>query len=96
MDKQLFNDLLNATQEMVNIEQGKQTATIMREYDRPNTKAIRTQLGLKQDEFAKAIGVSTSLVQSWEQNRRYPDGAPLKILRLLEKKPEYISELQAI
>ena len=96
MEDNLFNDLIASAEEMVAIESGDVQAGITREYQRPDSKQIRKNLHLKQDEFAAAIGVSTSLVQSWEQQRRYPDGASLKLLRLLEVKPEIITQLQSI
>ncbi len=96
MDDRLFNDLLASAEEMVAIESGTVQATEVREYQRPDSKRIRKSLHLKQDEFAAAIGVSTSLVQSWEQQRRYPEGAPLKLLRLLEVQPEIITQLRAV
>ena len=96
MEDNLFDDLLASAEEMVAIESGNVQATVTREYQRPDSKRIRKSLHLKQDEFAAAIGVSTSLVQSWEQQRRYPDGASLKLLRLLEAKPEIITQLQAV
>lgn len=96
MEQNLFNDLLQSAQEMADIEQGKRQAAISRSHTLPDTKKIRAVLGMKQDEFAHAIGVSPSLVQSWEQQRRTPEGAPLKILRLLEKRPQWIKELQTV
>ena len=96
MDDKLFADLLASAQEMVQIEKGAQQPAAIRTYERPDTKAIRRNLNMKQDEFAQAIGVSTSLVQTWEQHRRYPDCAPLKLFSLLEKEPEFIRQLQAV
>ena len=96
MEDNLFNDLIASAEEMVAIESGNTQEAVMREYQLPDSKRIRKNLHLKQNEFAAAIGVSTSLVQSWEQHRRYPDGASLQLLRLLEVKPEIITQLQSI
>lgn len=96
MDDKLFADLLASTEEAVAIEQGRRPAAALREYELPDVKALRSRLHLKQDELACALGVSKSLVQSWEQNRRFPDGAPLKLLRLLEKQPALLQELQVV
>lgn len=45
---------------------------------------------MKQDEFAQAVGVSPSLVQSWEQRKRIPHGVSLKMLRVIEKHPDVL------
>ncbi|MBN4865608.1 MULTISPECIES: helix-turn-helix domain-containing protein [Providencia] len=52
--------------------------------------------GMKQQEFAEAIGSSVDLVRSWEQKRRFPSGMALKILFLIEKKTSIIDELRNI
>ena len=94
MDSQFFTDLLASAEEALAIEKGEKAPAALREYAVPDVKSLRTHLHLKQDELAQAIGVSLSLVQSWEQKRRFPDGAPLKLLRLLEKQPALLHELQ--
>jgi len=55
-----------------------------------DVKSIRSKTGFKQSEFAKLIGVSLSLVESWEQGRRFPTGPASKILSLLESYPDII------
>ena len=63
-------------------------------FERPDVKAIRAKVHMKQDDFASLIGVSSSLVQSWEQGLRTPAGAALKLLRVIERKPEFVQELR--
>jgi len=51
-----------------------------------DVKEIRVKLGLKQQEFADAIGISKSAVQKWESKVRFPDDLSLeKIHRLVQK-----------
>ncbi|MBQ9683306.1 MAG: helix-turn-helix domain-containing protein [Neisseriaceae bacterium] len=96
MEKQLFEDLLESVRQGVAIRQGKMQAAAVREYELPNVKHLRGNLHLTQEELSKAVGVSTALVQSWEAKRRFPSGAALKILRLLEKDASFLKKLQAV
>lgn len=96
MDKQLFNDLVQSMEEMVAIEKGEMQPARVHRYPLPDVKALRENAGLKQEEFAQAVGVSPSLVQSWEQKRRIPSGSSLKILLMLEHNPALINVLLAL
>lgn len=55
----------------------------------------RHKLGLSQNKFAQQIGISVNTLKSWEQGVRNPSGAALKLIQLLDKRPELISELEA-
>ncbi|WP_325314248.1 NadS family protein [Kingella oralis] len=95
MEKQLFTQLLQSAQEMVEIEQGLREPAAVHILERPDPREIRKTLHQTQAEFAQTLGVSTSLAQSWEQNRRIPEGTSLKILRVLAKQPEWAAVFQA-
>lgn len=62
----------------------------------PDVKAIRKHAGMKQSEFAEAMGLSVDLVRSWEQKRRFPSGIALKMLYLIEQQPRIINTLRSI
>ena len=98
MGKKLFDDLVSSLEEMVAIEKGEldPASENIHRFELPDVKAIRKHSGMKQQEFAEAIGSSVDLVRSWEQQRRFPSGMALKLLYLLEKKPSLINELRAI
>jgi len=96
MDKALFADLVTSLEEMVAIENGQviPAPENIHRHILPDVKAIRKNAGMKQAEFADAIGLSVDLVRSWEQQRRVPSGIALKLLFLLEKKPEILNTLK--
>lgn len=98
MEKQLFDDLLQSAREMVAIEKGEIPLSAVKTHiiEIPNVKDLRSDLHLTQEELSKAVGVSTALVQSWEAKRRFPSGAALKILRLLEKDASFLKQLQTV
>lgn len=83
-------------EEMVAIEQGTLRPAASHRHPLPEVKALRESTVLKQDEFARAVGVNPSLVQSWEQKRRFPMGSALKILLMLEHNPALINILSVL
>ena len=55
--------------------------------------ALRKTLKMSQSVFAAALNVSTKLVQSWEQGTRKPDRGELRLIEILVKEPEVVSNL---
>lgn len=98
MEKNLFDRLLKSAEQMVAIEKGELNVSeeSVKTFIIPDVKKFRSSTHLKQNELAELLGVSTSLVQSWESERRVPNGPALKLLTLLEKQPHLIQTLQAI
>ncbi|VFZ48105.1 transcriptional regulator [Klebsiella pneumoniae] len=68
MKDELFADLLASAEEMVRIEKGEQMPMEqhVHTFSEIDVKAIREATGLKQQDFAAAVGVSYELVKSWE------------------------------
>ena len=54
----------------------------------PDVRAIRTQLGMTQEAFAKAIGVPVATVRNWKQFRTGMDPAVRSLLRVVECEPD--------
>jgi len=50
----------------------------------------RKQLGLSQDQFADAFGVSASTLRKWEQGQRSPTGAAKTLLKIIEREPRAV------
>jgi len=98
MKDEIFADLLASAEQMVAIEKGEQTPSSehVHHFSEIDVKAIREVTGLKQQDFALAVGVSYDLVKSWETKRRQPTGAPRKLLLLLQANPIIINQLIAI
>jgi putative transcriptional regulator len=57
---------------------------------------IRDGLRLSQAVFAMALNVSAETVRAWEQGKREPDGAALRLLQIAEQHPEWILETVSI
>ncbi len=56
----------------------------------PNVRAIRTQLQMTQEAFAKTIGVPVATVRNWEQSRTNMDPAVRSLLRVVEREPDAV------
>ena len=50
----------------------------------------RKRLGLSQDQFADAFGVSASTLRKWEQGQRSPTGAAKTLLKIIEREPKAV------
>jgi putative transcriptional regulator len=57
-------------------------------YGPDRIKGIRDSMGLSQALFAAALNVSPETIRAWEQDKRAPDGATLRLLELAEDHPE--------
>ncbi|HKE13680.1 MAG TPA: BrnT family toxin [Kofleriaceae bacterium] len=54
--------------------------------------ALRKCVGLTQDRFAEALGISVHTLRNWEQGRRWPEGPALALLRIAARHPRILRE----
>jgi len=54
--------------------------------------ALRRFLGLTQERFAVAVGISVHTLRNWEQGRRRPEGPAVALLRIAARHPRVILE----
>jgi putative transcriptional regulator len=59
-------------------------------YSRESIATLRERLRLSQPVFAMALNVSPDTVRAWEQGKRAPDGAALRLLQLTDKHPSWV------
>jgi putative transcriptional regulator len=50
-----------------------------------DVKAIRTKLGLSQEEFARRFSFTVARIRDWEQGRSKPDGAARAYLMVIAR-----------
>lgn len=60
------------------------------EYPNLRVSRLRARLKLSQPLFAQALNVSAETVRAWEQGKRRPDGAALRLLQITEKHPSLL------
>ncbi len=90
MKDELFRELQSSIKEGGNILQGKKKASREFDFENPDPKLIRENLGLSQSKFAKLLGISLSTLQNWEQGRRKPEGPAKVLLNIAAKHPEAV------
>ena len=54
--------------------------------------ALRKFIGMTQEEFATALGISVHTLRNWEQGRRAPEGPALALLRIAARHPRVLRE----
>ena len=96
MERKLFEQLLESANEALAHAKGKRDlrTTVLPHPPKPmgskEVRRLRERLDASQSMFAGYLNVSTKLVQAWEADRRSPEGAALRLLRLAEKAPELL------
>ena len=57
-----------------------------------DVRALRRFVGLSQQRFAQALGISVHTLRNWEQGRRHPEGPALALLRIAARHPCVLHE----
>ena len=55
-----------------------------------DVKAIRTGLGMTQDEFASQFGFSVNTLRHWEQGSRRPEGPARAYILVIHRAPKVV------
>ena len=90
MKGKIFYELQKSIKEGGKILSCKKKPSREFDFDNPDPKIIRENLGLSQNKFAKLLGISVSTLQNWEQGRRKPDGTAKILLNVAANYPEAI------
>lgn len=90
MKEDLFNELQKSIKEGGKILKGKKKPSREFDFENPDPRSIRENLGLSQIKFAKLLGISVSTLQNWEQGRRKPVGPAKVLLNVAAKYPDAI------
>lgn len=57
-----------------------------------DVRAIRTKLGMTQEEFAGRFGFSVNTLRHWEQGKRRPEGPTRAYLLVIERAPKAVQK----
>jgi putative transcriptional regulator len=61
-----------------------------------DVRAIRTKLGMTQEEFAGRFGFSVNTLRHWQQGKRQPEGPTRAYLLVIDRAPKAVQKaLQA-
>lgn len=85
-----FDELLTSVRQADKIRRERRKPSRTTAFNPADVKALRSELGQSQVEFALMIGVSVATLRNWEQGRRVPDGPALALLRVAARNPEIL------
>lgn len=87
---EIFSSIKKGLEEAVAFSEGKCPKAVVHEFSPVDVKNIRAKMGMSQNEFASAFGISVSTLRHWERGDRVPRGPALVLLNIVEKEPEAV------
>jgi putative transcriptional regulator len=95
MSKEAFEAIKEGLESAISFARGQQDGHDVHEVEvrDVDVKAVRARLGMSQDDFARAFGVSPATVRNWEQGRRHPHGPARVLLAVIEQEPEVVQRV---
>jgi putative transcriptional regulator len=80
-------ELIASLTEAVEHAESKPTDVRTHLVEVPDVRAIRRQLRMSQQEFARVYRIPLATLKNWEQGRRQPDATTLAYLQVIAKHP---------
>jgi putative transcriptional regulator len=91
-----FNkELIESLTEACEHAEGKRSEDRVHVVDVPDVRAIRRQLRMSQQEFARVYRIPLPTLKNWEQGRRQPDAPAAAYLQVIAKRPREAREALA-
>jgi putative transcriptional regulator len=95
MSRTVAKSILRGLEEAVayaagDVDESKYRAHVPRRID---VRAIRTKLGMTQQEFAAEFGFSVNTLRHWEQGKRQPEGPTRAYLLVIERAPDTVRKV---
>ena len=85
-----FDSIKQGLGEALEFSKGKTGKAIVHEFTPLDVKGIRAKIGMSQNEFASAFGISVSTLRHWERGDRTPQGPALVLLNVVSKEPQAV------
>jgi len=87
-------DLIESLSEACEHAEGKPSGVRVHVVEVPDVRAIRRQLRMSQQEFARVYHIPLATLKNWEQGRRQPDAPAAAYLELIAKRPREAGEVE--
>ena len=85
-----FKSIRQGLEEALDYSKGKKGQAVVHEFSPVDVKNIRAKIGMSQNEFASAFGISVSTLRHWERGDRIPHGPALVLLNVVAKEPKAV------
>jgi putative transcriptional regulator len=87
-----FNSIKQGLDEALTFSKGIKGKAVVHEFKPLDVKNIRAKVGMSQNEFASAFGISVSTLRHWERGDRSPTGPALVLLNVVAKETKAVLE----
>ena len=85
-----FGSIKQGLNEALEFSKGKIGQAVVHEFSPVDVKNLRANIGMSQNEFASAFGISVSTLRHWERGDRIPQGPALVLLNVVAKEPKAV------
>lgn len=85
-----FSSIKQGLEEALEFSQGKASKAVIHKFSALDVKKVRAKVGMSQNEFASAFGISVSTLRHWERGDRSPQGPALVLLNVVAKEPQAV------
>ena len=82
-----FDSIKHGLEEALAFSKSKKGKAKIHVFSHVDVKNIRNKVGMSQNEFASAFGISVSTLRHWERGDRTPHGPALVLLNVVAKEP---------
>jgi len=87
---EIYSSIKQGLEEAIAYSERKCPKAVVHEFSPVDVKNIRAKMGMSQNEFASAFGISVSTLRHWERGDRVPHGPALVLLNVVEKEPQAV------
>lgn len=84
---EIYESIKKGLEEAIAFSEGKKNGTKIHHIRTVDVKKLRVKIGVTQNAFATAFGISLTTLQRWEKGEQSPRGPALILLNLLQKEP---------
>lgn len=85
-----FSSIKQGLEEALEYSKGNASKAIIHEFTAVDVKDLRAKVGMSQNEFASAFGISVATLRHWERGDRTPQGPALVLLNVVAKEPQAV------
>lgn len=85
-----FSSIKQGLEEALEFSQGKIGKAVIHKFSAVDVKEVRAKVGMSQNEFASAFGISVNTLRHWERGDRSPQGPALVLLNVVAKEPQAV------
>ena len=90
-----FKSIKTGLEQAISHSKGEPIKAVVHEVTPLDVKAIRSNVGMTQREFAASFGISLGTLRHWERGDRQPHGPARVLLNVLAKKPGAVLDVLA-